>query len=92
MPLIGVAVGLYLSMASFNRQIEARMAESPDGFVCGDSAIPFLFLGLIGGCLGGIVAGAAVAELVTWLVRRKGRCDVVKVGPPEVEDAGTSIF
>jgi hypothetical protein len=35
MPLIWVAVGLYLSMASFSRQAEAQLAESPDTFVSG---------------------------------------------------------
>jgi hypothetical protein len=72
MPLIGVAVGLHLSIAAFDREVEAQLARSPGDTVCGNGAIPFLFFGLIGGVLGGIVAGAAIARLVTWLVRRCG--------------------
>jgi hypothetical protein len=72
MPLIGVGVGLYLSMAEFNREVERQLARSPGEFVCGNPAIPFLVLGLIGGALGGIVAGRAVAGLVTSLARRCG--------------------
>src|SRR5437773_2540389 len=72
MPFIGVAVGLYLSMAEFDREVAAQLAESPGDTVCGNAAIPFLFSGLIGGSLGGIVAGVAIARLVTWLVRRCG--------------------
>ena len=72
MPLIGVAVGLYLSMAAFNREVESQSARAPGETVCGNGAIPFLFFGLVGGGLGGIVAGRAVAGLVTWWVRRCG--------------------
>jgi hypothetical protein len=75
MPLIGVATGLYLSMAAFDRETEAQFARSPDETVCGNGAIPFLFFGLIGGGVGGIIAGVAIAGLVTWLVRRCGRQD-----------------
>jgi hypothetical protein len=76
MPLIGVGVGLYLSMAAFNREVEAQLAQHPGEDVCGNPAIPFLFFGLIGGGLGGIVAGRAVAGLVTWMARRCGWQDV----------------
>jgi hypothetical protein len=76
MPLIGVGVGLYLSMAAFSREVESQLAQAPGEPLCGNGAIPFLFFGLIGGGLGGIVAGRAIAGLVTWLARRRGYQDV----------------
>jgi hypothetical protein len=79
MPLIGVGVGLYLAMAACNREVEAQLAQSPGGTVCGNGAIPLLFFGLIGGGLGGIVAGRAVAGLVTWLAGSCGCQDVNEV-------------
>ena len=84
MPFIGVAAGLFLSSALFNRQVAARLAESPDEYVCGLSALPFLFLGLIGGSRGGIVAGAAIAERVTRLVRGRGTRNAAKSVTPEL--------
>ena len=72
MPLIGVGVGLYLAMAAFNREVESQWAQAPGETVCGNGAIPFHFFGLVGGGLGGIVAGRAVAGLVTGLARRCG--------------------
>jgi hypothetical protein len=65
-------VGLYLSMAAFNRAVERHSAQLTGEFVCGNPAIPFLFFGLIGGALGGIVTGCAVATLVTSVARRCG--------------------
>jgi hypothetical protein len=78
MPPIGVGVGLYLSMAAYNREVEAQLAQHPGEDVCGNPAIPFLFLGLIGGVLAGVVAGLALARLVTWLARRCGYQDAYK--------------
>ena len=66
MPVIGVPVGLSLSMAAFRREMAAHLAESPGDYVCGLAVIPYAFLGLIGGSLGGIIAGMAIAKLITW--------------------------
>jgi hypothetical protein len=68
MPPLGVAVGVYVAMASFRTQVAAIRAESPDAEICGNPAIPGLFLGFVGGALGGIIAGGVVAHLVTRLM------------------------
>src|SRR5262249_47199294 len=61
--------------ATFNREVETQLAQSLGETVCGNGAIPLLFFGLIGGGLGGIVAGRAIAGLITWLARKCGRHD-----------------
>ena len=67
MPLIGVALGIYLSMAAFDRHVEAELAKSPGLEICGNPGMGFLFFGFVAGSLGGIIAGVAVANLVTRL-------------------------
>jgi hypothetical protein len=62
-------------MAAFNREVEQELAQSPGELVCGNPATPFLFLGLIGGALGGIAIGRAAARLITWLARCCGHHD-----------------
>jgi fructose-specific phosphotransferase system IIC component len=71
MPVIGVAVGVYVSSVAFGREAEVTRAAGEE--VCGLGGVPPLFAGFLGGVLGGILAGAVVAELVSWAVRR-GRC------------------
>jgi hypothetical protein len=88
MPVIGVGVGLYLLMAAFNREVESQLTQAPGEPVCGNGAIPLLLFGLIGGGLGGIVAGRAVAGLVTWLARRCG-CQYVNEAVTFDEDTPT---
>ena len=68
MPPLGVAVGIYLNVASSRHHVVAIQAESPDELICGNAALPGLFTGFIGGALGGIIAGVVVSHLVTWLV------------------------
>ncbi len=69
MPLIGVALGIFLSMALWNREVAAELARSPDELVCGNPGMIYLFHGFVGGTVGGILAGLAIAKFVTWLVR-----------------------
>lgn len=69
MPFIGVALGVYLSMAAFDREVAAQRGQSPGNDVCGNPAIFLLFSGFVAGSLGGVIAGAGIAKLVTWLVR-----------------------
>ena len=75
MPFIGVALGVYLSMAAFDREVAAQLAQSPEAGVCGNPGIFFLFYGFVAGSLGGAIAGAAIAKLVTWLMRGRGPQD-----------------
>ncbi|NLX97451.1 MAG: hypothetical protein GXY83_14890 [Rhodopirellula sp.] len=74
-PLVGVAIGLCVSMHAFRREVANSQARSPGEFVDGLGVVAYLFLGLVGGALGGIIAGAAVAEFVTWLGHRRSRLD-----------------
>ena len=39
MPLLGVAVGVFISMAAWERQVAAELAQSPEAFVCGNPGI-----------------------------------------------------
>jgi hypothetical protein len=71
MPLIGVALGIYLSMATFDKHVEAELAKSPGLEICGNPGMALLFLGFLAGSLGGVIAGVAVANLVTRLVRSR---------------------
>ena len=68
MPLIGVALGVYLSMAAFDRVVEAGTGPVTRMDVCGDIGSVYLLNGFVVGSIGGIIAGAAIANLVTWLV------------------------
>lgn len=91
MPILGVVVGLYLCEASWDRHVASVQAEFPGEGVCGNPAILCISFGLIGGTLGGIVAGAAIAELVTWFVRKRGRLDAGKATTSDEEDLTTSL-
>src|SRR4051794_29506231 len=90
MPIIGVAVGLYLCKVSFDRYVAAVQAEFPGEGVCGNPAIACSIFGLFGGALGGIVAGAVIAKLVTWFVRKRGRPDAGKATTSDDEDLTSS--
>lgn len=69
LPFLGVALGIYLSVAAWNRSNAEDLARSPGEVVCGNPGIFFLFQGFVGGSVGGVVAGVAIANLVTRLVR-----------------------
>jgi hypothetical protein len=71
MPVVGMMIGLYLANASIARHVATVRAESPEAFICGLPFIPVLFAGLIGGSLGGIVAGGILGESVTWFTRKR---------------------
>jgi hypothetical protein len=86
MPVIGVAVGLYLCRISFDRYVAAVQAEFPGADLCGNPIIGCIIFGLLGGSLGGIVAGAAIAKLVTRFVHRHGRLNPGKDTASDEED------
>ena len=71
MPIVGLAIGLYLADASFARHVASIHAESPDAPICGLPFIPGMFAGFFGGSLGGIVAGGLIAEFVTRIMCRR---------------------
>jgi hypothetical protein len=71
MPAIGVAVGLYLLKLSADRYAAELQAEDPGAAVCANVFFGAIFLALVGGSLGGIIGGAAVAEIVSFFSRRR---------------------
>ena len=71
MPLIGVALGIYLSLAASDRHVAAELANSPGTEICGNPGMALFVFGFVAGSLGGIIAGVAVANLVTRLVHSR---------------------
>ena len=67
--IIGGFIGYWLAHLSFELHVQKIRAADPNRFICGNDAFPGMLLGLIFGCLGGILFGKVVAH---FLNRTKG--------------------